>query len=104
MIKVKYYYSKNNELQGFSLKGHANHGVYGEDIVCSAATSNAVGIINSLTELVGANFDTVVANEGHIECRVSDDSIEKSQILLKHFQLTIGSIAESYPKNLKILK
>ncbi|MGL4973411.1 MAG: ribosomal-processing cysteine protease Prp [Culicoidibacterales bacterium] len=104
MIKVKYYYSKNNELQGFSLKGHANHAAYGEDIVCSAATSNAIGVINSLTELVAASFETMIANEGHIECRVSDDSIEKSQILLKHFQLTIGTIAESYPKNLKILK
>ena len=68
MIKVKYYYSKNNELQGFSLKGHANHGVYGEDIVCSAATSNAVGVINSLEQLVHVDFDVAIANEGHIEC------------------------------------
>ncbi|WP_334306768.1 ribosomal-processing cysteine protease Prp, partial [Romboutsia ilealis] len=46
------------------LKGHADFAEIGYDIVCSAVTSNAIAVINSLDKLVKVEFDTVIGKEG----------------------------------------
>lgn len=104
MIKVKYYYNDDFMLKGFCLKGHADYAEIGYDIVCAAVTSNAIAVINSLNKLVKVEFDKVLGQEGHIECLVKDNDMEKSQLLLNHFQLAIEEIKREYPKNIKILK
>lgn len=104
MIKVKYYYDDEFSLKGFCLKGHADFAEIGYDIVCSAVTSNAIAVINSLNKLVKVEFDKVIGKEGHIECIINDSYIDKSQLLLNHFQLAIEEIKREYPKNIKILK
>lgn len=104
MIKVKYYYTDNFLLKGFDLKGHADFAEIGYDIVCSAVTSNAIAVINSLDKLQKVKFESVVGQEGHISCMVSDEYINDSQLLLQHFQLAIDGIKREYPKNIKILK
>lgn len=104
MIKVKYYYDDEFMLCGFSLKGHADFAEIGYDIVCSAVTSNAVGVINSLDKLQKVEFEKIVAKEGHIECLVKDKDKEVAQLLLQHFKLAVEEIKREYPKNIKILK
>ncbi|MGL6107606.1 ribosomal-processing cysteine protease Prp [Romboutsia sp.] len=103
MIKVKYYYEEFS-LKGFCLKGHADFAEIGYDIVCSAVTSNAIAVINSLDKLVKVEFESVIGQEGHIECIVKDKYLKDSQLLLNHFQLSIEEIKREYPKNIKILK
>ena len=98
MIKVKYYYDDDFSIKGFCLKGHADFAEIGYDIVCSAVTSNAIAVINSLDKLAKVEFETVIGKEGQIEC------IEDSKLLLNHFQLAIEEIKREYPKNIKILK
>ncbi|MDK2562842.1 ribosomal-processing cysteine protease Prp [Romboutsia sedimentorum] len=104
MIKVKYYYDDEFSLKGFCLKGHADFAEIGYDIVCSAVTSNAIAVINSLDKLVKVEFESVIGQEGHIECIVKDNYLKDSQLLLNHFQLSIEGIKREYPKNIKILK
>jgi len=104
MIKVNYYYNDDFVLKGFCLKGHADFAEIGYDIVCSAVTSNAIAVINSLSKLQKVEFEKVVGQEGHIECIVKDEFIENSQLLLNHFNLAIEEIKREYPKNIKILK
>lgn len=104
MIKVKYYYNDDFSLKGFCLKGHADFAEIGYDIVCSAVTSNAIAVINSLDKLVRVEFEKVVGQAGHIECIVKDTYLDESQLLLNHFQLAINEIKREYPKNIKILK
>ena len=88
MIKVKYYYDDDFSIRGF----------------CSAVTSNAIAVINSLDKLVKVEFEKVIGKEGHIECIVKDGYLEDSKLLLNHFQLAIEEIKREYPKNIKILK
>ncbi|MGL5718610.1 MAG: ribosomal-processing cysteine protease Prp [Paraclostridium sp.] len=104
MIKVKYYHNDDFILKGFCLKGHADFAEIGYDIVCSAVTSNAVAVINSLSTLQKVEFETVIGSEGHIECIVKDKHLNEAQLLLQHFQLAINEIKREYPKNIKILK
>ncbi|MDR1774189.1 MAG: ribosomal-processing cysteine protease Prp [Clostridioides sp.] len=103
MIKVKYYYDDDDSLKGFCLKGHADFSEYGSDIVCSAVTSNAIAVINSLDKLQSVDFEKVVADEGHIECIICDKDVEKSSLLLNHFKLAIEEIKKEYKKYIKIL-
>ncbi len=48
MIKVKYHYNDDFNVKAFVIKGHADYAEIGYDIVCSAVTSNAIAVINSL--------------------------------------------------------
>jgi uncharacterized protein YsxB (DUF464 family) len=104
MIKVKYYYNDDFQIKGFCLSGHAGFADAGQDIVCSAVTSNAIAVINSLNKLQKVEFEKIVADEGHIECIVDASYIEKSKLLLEHFQLAVEEIKREYPKYIKILK
>ena len=104
MIKVKYYQNDDFKLKGFCLKGHADYAEIGYDIVCSAVTSNAVAVINSLNKLQKVEFEKIEAKEGHIECIVKDKYLDEAQLLLQHLQLAINEIKREYPKNIKILK
>ena len=104
MIKVTFFYNDDFKIKGFELKGHANYDEFGYDIVCAAATSNSIAVINSLDSLQKVGFEEVKAEEGYIACHISDKDIEKSQLLLQHLKLALEQIRTEYPKNIKIFE
>lgn len=105
MIKIKYHYTDDFRLKGFTLKGHAEYAEYGYDIVCSAVTSNAIGVDNSLNLLAKVEFESEIGQEGMIECIVKESCLnDKTDLLFRHFKLTMEMIKGQYPKNIKILK
>ncbi|MEG0250132.1 MAG: ribosomal-processing cysteine protease Prp [Peptostreptococcus sp.] len=104
MIKVTFFYNNDFKIKGFELKGHADYDEFGYDIVCSAATSNSVAVINSLESLQKVSFSEVIAKEGLISCLIEDNDIEKSQLLLQHLRLALEEISREYPKNIKIFE
>lgn len=103
MIKARFFY-KDDFISGFELRGHAEYSEHGSDIVCSAATSNSISVINSLEELLDVSFDELVAKEGLIAAKISSSDIEKSQLLLKHLRLALDEISKEYPKYIKLSK
>ena len=74
MIKIKYHYTDDFKRKGFTIKGHADFAPIGQDIVCAAVTSNAIGIINSLDTLAKVKFDSVIGQEGFIECLIKNSA------------------------------
>ena len=104
MIKVTFFYNDDFKIKGFELKGHANYDEFGYDIVCAAATSNSIAVINSLDSLQKVGFEEVKAEEGYIACHISDKDIEKLQLLLQHLKLALEQIRTEYPKNIKIFE
>ena len=104
MIKIKYHYTDDFRLKGFTLKGHAEYAEYGYDIVCSAVTSNAIGVDNSLNLLAKVEFESEIGQEGMIECIVKEDCLnDKTDLLFEHFKLTMEMIKGQYPKNIESL-
>ena len=86
MIKIKYHYTDEFRRKGFTIKGHADFAPIGQDIVCSAVTSNAIGVINSLDALAKVKFDSVIGQEGFIECLVNEESLnEKTDSITRTF-------------------
>lgn len=105
MIKIKYHYTDDDRLKGFTLVGHAEYAEYGYDIACSAVTSNAIAVNNSLEVLADAKFKYEIGQEGFIKCIVKESCLnEKTDLLLEHFKLAMKTIKGQYPKNIKILE
>ena len=102
MIKVTFYYNDKFKIKGFELKGHAKYGEFGYDIVCASATTNSIGVINSLEELQNVSFEVQKAEDGFITAFIKEDDIGKSQLLLNHLKRTLEEISREYPKNIKI--
>lgn len=102
MIKVTFYYNGKFKIKGFELRGHANYDEFGYDIVCASATTNSIGVINSLEELQNVGFEVQEAREGFIAAFIKDDDIERSQLLLNHLKRTLEEFSREYPKNIKI--
>ncbi len=104
MIKVTFFYNDDFKIKGFELKGHAGYGEFGYDIVCSAVTSNSIAVINSLDSLQKVSFQDLKASDGHILCRIKEEDLERSQLLLEHLRLALEEISREYPKNIKIFE
>ena len=54
MIKVIFFKSGDN-IRGFELSGHSGYAEEGSDIVCSAVSSVAYMVANTVTEIIGVN-------------------------------------------------
>ena len=105
MIDVTLFQNDSGDYVGFRMTGHAEYAEYGYDIVCSAVTSNAIGVDNSLNLLAKVEFESEIGQEGMIECIVKESCLnDKTDLLFEHFKLTMEMIKGQYPKNIKILK
>lgn len=90
---------QNKRLTGFTLQGHANAGAYGSDIVCAAVSSAAYYAANTMLELVG-DCDVQV-QDGYL-CLLTNQTSEKSDLLLNGFHLHMKALIAQYPKKLQI--
>ncbi len=101
MIRAQFW-CFGESITGFSLKGHAGAGDFGEDIVCAAVSSAAYMTANTLTEICGANANITV-NDGEMSLSLTetDAFIQK---VLEGFFLHMNGLQEQYPKRIQVLK
>ena len=101
MIKIKFL-KKNERIIYFEITGHANHGEYGEDIVCSSVSSVSQMTLNGLIETLKLDDRLQYEEkEGYIVCdldksNLTDDEIEKSQLLSLSMSSYCKAVEESY--------
>ncbi|MDR7870266.1 MAG: ribosomal-processing cysteine protease Prp [Tissierellaceae bacterium] len=109
MINIKIFRNKDNII-GFKIKGHANFAEYGEDIVCAAISVLSQTSLMALVEVCGIEESklhySIDDKTGFLEVNlpknIDIESLEKSQIVLKTFELGVKSIIESYPNNVAL--
>ena len=107
MITIKFL-KKNERIIYFEITGHANHGEYGEDVVCSAVSSVSQMTLNGLMETLKLDDKLQYKEkEGYIVCdldksNLTDDEIEKSQILILSMYSYLKAVEESYGKYVEI--
>ena len=63
MVNVTIVYTKKS-LSEVTIKGHANSGEFGKDLVCAAVSAIAIGSLNAL-DGEGENFDIEI-DEGYV--------------------------------------
>ena len=106
MIHASLTQDKAGRLIAYHAKGHADHGEYGHDIVCSAVSVLGVTCVNSLESILNINVVLENNREGLISFRLPsplrDDEMHDAQILMKALQVGLQGIAEEYPDNLSL--
>ena len=83
--------------------GHADHGDYGQDIVCAAVSALAIATVNGLERVVKqpATITADHANGGLLKVS-SIDPGHDSQILMQTFLEAMLDIQEQYAENIDI--
>ncbi len=102
MIKVTFFRSENGVPVGFNFKGHSGYAANGSDIVCSAVSSAAYMTANTILEIIKAEADVEVKDDGEMTLKVAPDSTNKVKDILLGLELHIKQLAEQYPKNVTI--
>ena len=92
----------NGSITGFEIKGHST--VSAEDtegkIVCSAVSSAAYLVANTLSEIVKAEILADVS-DGYMEIKLKS-KISQSQVILEGFYLHASELANQYRNHVKV--
>ena len=95
-----YYYS-------FESKGHAQHGEYGEDIVCAAVSVLAQTLVNSIISL-GVVEPIYEVYDGYLSCEIplNKGVLEDIEIqtIFKVIKIGAEGISEVYDKYVELLE
>ncbi len=97
---------RDNKISAFSVEGHSGLADRGSDILCASVSAMTSLVLNTLTEVYGAELDLTVKDEVPlISCRVLSvpDGKEESILgTLEGFYLQMQDLAETYPTNLSV--
>ncbi len=100
MIRFKFFLA-GDAVTGFDVKGHAEHGDEGSDIVCAAVSSAAYLTANTLTDFL--KVDAAVSDDpnGRMTLTLRSDS-EAARQVLKGLEHHVRMLCEQYPDCIKI--
>ena len=103
MITVTVLRQQNTPV-GFWVKGHADFGEYGEDIVCAGVSAVVQTAILGIVQVLKLNAGVSV-EEGDTTCILSrettEEQLDKAKIVFGTMLCGLKSIQASYPKTLK---
>lgn len=91
MVKVSFYQKE------VILKGHAMHGKYGEDIVCSAVSSIAQFTAEFLKKEKIGQYNK---KNGYLKIKYSET--ELAEKIIEHLKEAMIGIEKDYPGNVKV--
>lgn len=102
MIAAYFFTAKNGDLLGFSIGGHAEWGISGDDIVCSAVSSAAFMTANTITDIIGVSADVTIDKTGSMILKISPNDSYRCREILLGFKLHMVILEDQYPENIKV--
>ena len=93
MIKVSFL-KKGESFIGFELSGHSGYAEEGSDIVCSAVSSVAYMVANTVTEVIGEEA-SITLDDGYMKF-IPEKTSEEIQVLFKGMALHLNALAQQY--------
>ena len=105
MTNVKVF-RKGNEIQGFSIKGHAGAGGHSEyDMVCAAISGIAFTALGALDEMCGIR--EYREEDGRLESMLPENLEEavryKATIILEAMEIGLKQIEAQYPRYIRTI-
>ena len=106
MIVVRIGKDRDGDIQKINIQGHANYAKHGEDIVCAAVSFLSQTTLNGLTEVLKADVNYEINEEGFLSFNINHNEHKKNTIkaLMNTFELGIESLTEDYAKHVKLVK
>lgn len=103
MIHAVFHTNQNHKIASFEMTGHADHGDYGQDIVCAAVSALSIATVNGLEQVVHRPATVTADNANGGLLKVSSiDLGHDSQILVQTFLNAMLDIQEQYADNIDI--
>ncbi len=102
MIKITLFHLKDGTPKGFKIKGHAGYAEQGSDIVCSAVSSAAYLVANTILEIMKIDAEASVKEDGEMILDIPQESTPKTKEILLGLELHLNELREQYPQNVTI--
>lgn len=99
MIKVEIEY-RGKGFHSLLIKGHANTGDYGKDLVCAAVSACATGAMNALED-PEEGFDIEIES-GRLHCLAKGAVSEHDEAVIETLLIQLKTIEVSYPTAIEI--
>ncbi len=107
MVKVKLETTSAGEIVAFEVKGHSNYAEHGQDIVCSGISAIAQTAVLGLTHYL-PHPPKLQVEAGYLSCSLPKDLTPaekgRAEVILQTMTLGMEQIAQSYPKNLRLVR
>ena len=100
MTKVKFFCS-GDTVSGFEISGHTGAGEAGQDIVCSAVSSAAYLVANTVLEVQKIKADAVV-RDGYMKFVIPNENLSETKVLTDGLVLHLTELQSQYPQHIKI--
>jgi len=109
MIRVAIDRNEDGTIRGFTLRGHAEYGEPGQDIVCAGVSAVTFGTVNAVEALLKVELaceDDQAAGLFKAEVPVVSDptAADRLQLLLESMVVMLESIEESYGDYIRITR
>jgi uncharacterized protein len=104
MIEVKLYRTREGQIRGFRIAGHAGMAEKGQDIVCAAVSVLTQSAVLGLNRHVGIE-PTVNRQDGYLTCQLAEREIiqmESVQAIFETMAIGLREIAEQFPNYVRI--
>jgi uncharacterized protein len=107
MINVHIFRNDRNEITSFEIKGHAESGPYGHDLVCAAVSAISFGTINAIIKLCHIEPMIEQGGEGgylkmELPLKMNQEAYEIAQHLLEGMVISLETIERDYKKHISI--
>ena len=97
---------RDNKISAFSVEGHSGLAEAGSDILCASVSAMTMLVLNTLTEVYGAEIDLTAKEElPLISCRlisVPDGNQACVQGTLRGFLIQLEDLEKMHPTNLSV--
>ncbi|MEY8441247.1 ribosomal-processing cysteine protease Prp [Lactobacillaceae bacterium 24-114] len=103
MIRVLFNLNSDHQITAFEIRGHADAGPYGQDIVCAAVSVLSISTINGLEQVAKTNPTVESDNDNGGFLKVTSINLgHDSQVIMQTFFNGMQDVAESYPQNIEL--
>jgi hypothetical protein len=102
MIRAKIERDFSGKIRGYAVKGHADSGPSGQDIVCAAVSVLTDSVFLGLDRHLRRELEWRAEN-GDISVRLKDDPDELTEAILSTLVLGLTEIQKIYPDKVRIL-
>ncbi len=100
MTRVKFLYI-GESVKSFEISGHSGAGEEGFDIVCSAVSSAAYLVANTVLEVLKISADATV-RDGYMKLVIPTNNLPETKTLTDGLVLHLTELQSQYPQHIEI--